>query len=46
MLMSDMNAWVGDVQIDGMVGMWGMSSLNNNSEYLVDICADRVSVAG
>ena len=40
-VMGDMNAKVGCEEIEGIVGKWGVPGMNENGEYLVDVCAER-----
>ncbi|MEL7177812.1 MAG: reverse transcriptase domain-containing protein [Pseudomonadota bacterium] len=40
-VMGDMNAKVGEEEIEGVVGKWGVAGVNENGEYLVNICAER-----
>ena len=40
-VMGDMNAKVGCEEIEGIVGKWGVPGMNENGEYLVDMCAER-----
>ncbi len=36
-----MNARVGSTEIGGVVGQYGVDRVNENGQYLVDICAER-----
>jgi len=40
-VMGDMNAKVGDVSIDEVVGKWGVPGRNENGDSLVELCAER-----
>ncbi len=40
-LFGDMNARVGSTEIGGVVGKYGVEGVNENGQYLVDICAER-----
>ncbi len=40
-LLGDMNAKVGSTEIGGVVGKYGVEGVNENGQYLVDICAER-----
>ncbi len=37
----DMNGRVGNSELAGVVGKWGVEGVNENGEHLVDICAER-----
>ncbi len=36
-----MNARVGNTETGGVVGKYGVAGVNENGQYLVDICAER-----
>ncbi|MCP5003018.1 MAG: hypothetical protein GY941_03575 [Planctomycetes bacterium] len=40
-LMGDMNGKVGNKEVGGVVGRWGVEGVNENGEYLVDLCSER-----
>ncbi len=40
-LLGDMIARVGSTEIGGVVGKYGVDGVNENEQYLVDICAER-----
>ncbi len=40
-LLGDMNARVGNTEIAEVVGKYGVEGVNENGQYLVDICAER-----
>ncbi len=40
-LLGDKNARVGSTEIGGVVGKYVVDGVNENGEYLVDICAER-----
>ncbi len=40
-LLGDMNARVGSTEIGEVVGKFGVDGVNENGQYLVDICAER-----
>ena len=40
-LLGDMNAKVGSVEIERIVGKWGVDGVNENGEHLVGLCAER-----
>ncbi len=40
-VMGDMNAKVGDETVEEVVGKWGVPGMNENGEWLVDVCAER-----
>jgi len=40
-LLGDVNAKIGGEEIGGVVRKWGVEGVNENGEYLVDICAGR-----
>ncbi len=39
--MGDMNGRIGRNEIAGVVGKWDVDVINENGEYLVDMCAER-----
>ncbi len=41
-LLGDVNARVGNTEIGVVVGKYGVDGVNENGQYLVDICAERV----
>ncbi len=40
-LLGDMNARVGSTEIGGVVGKYGVEGVNENGQYLVNICTER-----
>ena len=46
MVMGDLNARVGDSEVEGIVGKYGVPRVNENGERLVEICAEREFVIG
>ena len=40
-LIRDMNGRVGNSEVAGVVGKWGVDGVNENGGYLVDMCAER-----
>ncbi len=40
-LLGDMNASVGSTETGGVVGKYGVEGVNENGQYLMDICAER-----
>ena len=42
----DMNAKVGDVEIDGVIGKFGVPGVNASGEYLLSLCMERGLIVG
>ena len=36
----DLNGWVGDIDIDGVIGKFGMSGVNEWGEELIEMCGE------
>ena len=45
-LMGDLNARVGDREIDGVTGKFGVQGINDNSEKLIEVCSERNLIIG
>ena len=45
-VLGDMNAKVGDREIDGITGKFGVPGVNENGEKLVEMCAERDLIVG
>ncbi len=41
LVFGDMNGRVGNSELAGVVGKWGVEEANENGEHLVDVCAER-----
>ena len=46
MVVGDLNARVGDREIEGVTGKFGVPGLNENGEWLLNMCAERGLVVG
>ncbi len=40
-MLRDMNGKVGNMDTGTVVGKWGTEGVNENGQYLMDICADK-----
>ena len=45
-VLGDMNAKVGNVAIDGVIGPWGVDEINLNGRLMIDVCIERELVIG
>ena len=45
-LMGDLNARVGDREIDGVTGKFGVQGINDNGEKLIEVCSERNLIIG
>ena len=45
-VLGDMNAKVGEHEIDGITGKYGVPGVNENGERLVELCAERGLIVG
>lgn len=45
-LLGDLNARVGDVPVEGVVGKYGVPGINENGERLIRLCMERELVVG